>query len=219
MLEGLFGLLAFFGTILFFVIIVILIAIALLTRHPQRIKKIGRVVVIWIGVYLLVLLSFSLLSKPRFIEPGKERCYDEMCYSVTSVTTAQTLGTAPNLLAAKGEFYVITIQLRNDSKGTAQKPSRPDLFIIDARGKQISQIINAGDELGLPIGQQVTAAQLWDQRIPSGEIVTRTIAFDLPAGIKQPGLVVTEGVGPLSAVIIGDEGSLFHAKTEFPLVP
>jgi hypothetical protein len=149
------------------------------------------------------------------LDLSQERCFDEMCYSVKGVAITHALGQ----FKAQGDFYVVTVQLRSDSRGTAQKPSQPALFVVDAQGQSYSQMVNAGDEPGLPTGQPVTADQLWNQKIQPGQVVSRTVAFDLPAGIRQPGLVVTEGIGPLSAVIIGDESSLFHARTEFLLNP
>ena len=151
--------------------------------------------------------------------PGAERCFDEMCYSVKSITTAHTLDASPHPLTALGEFYIIAVQLRSAARGNAQKPSQPDLFVIDARGRRYSPAIIAGSETGLPIGQPVTAGRLWDQQIQPGAVAIRTVAFDLPAGVRQPGLVITEGIGPLSAIIIGDEGSFLHAKTQFRLTP
>lgn len=219
MLEGLFGILAFFATILGLAIGGIGLGIALFTRHPKRAAKIGRLLLGWIGLYTVALLVTSFASQPRFLGLSQDRCFDEMCYSVKAVTVTHTLGAAPDPLKAQGDYYVVTIQLRSDSRGTAQKPSQPALFVVDAQGKHYTQIVNAGNELAVPIGQPVTAAQLWDRKIQPGETVIRTVAFDLPSGIRQPGLVVTEGIGPLSAVIIGDEGSFSHASTEFLLNP
>jgi hypothetical protein len=155
----------------------------------------------------------SFASQPKFLNLDQERCFDEMCYSVKSVTMTHTLGQ----FTAQGDYYIITIQLRSAAQRTAQKPSQPDLFIVDSQGNRYSKIVNAGNEFEM--GQPVTNAQLWDQKIQPGEIVSRIVAFDLPRDIGQPGLVVTEGIGPLSTILIGDEGSLFHAKTEFLLNP
>jgi hypothetical protein len=219
MLEGLFGILAFFGTILGLVIGAIVIAVALLTHHPQQARKGGIILEVWIGLYAAALLAASFTSQPKYLERGMERCFDEMCYSVKTLAVTQTIGAATNQFKAQGNYYVVTVQLRSDSRRTAQKPSQPDLFIVDAQGKRYSQMVNAGAEPGFPMGQPVTAAQLWEQKIQPGETVSRTVAFDLPGTIQQPGLVVNEGIGPLSAIIIGDENSVFHAKTEFLLNP
>jgi hypothetical protein len=219
MLEGLLGILAFFATLLGLVIVIIAVIIALLTHHPKRAGRVGLVFLGWIAVYAVLLLAASFTSRPQFIGAGKERCFDEMCYSVKSVVIASTLGNTPAPFKAQGNYYVLTVQLRSDSKRTAQKPSEPNLLVVDAQGKQFDSFISAGSDNGTPIGQPLTASQLWNQKIQPGETASRTVAFDLPAGIQQPGLVVTEGIGPLAAIIIGDENSFFHAKTEFLLTP
>lgn len=81
--------------------------------------------------------------------------------------------------------------------------------------------INTSSGWGVPTNLPGLVAPLWIQKIQLGETVSQTVAFDLPVDTLagQPGLVVTEGIGPLSAVIIGDENSFFHAKTEFLLNP
>ena len=224
MLEGIFGILAFFGSVFGLIAGIIVLAIALVNHHLGRAWKIGRILLAWIGVYAVVLLVVSFTSQARSIPPGEERCFDEMCYSVKAVSIAHTLSAVPNPITAQGNYFIVTIQLRSAAKRAAQKPSEPDLFIVDANGQGYSQAINAGSEINLPIGQPVTARQLWDQAVQPGETVSRTVAFDLPAGIRQPGFAFIEGVGAMSGVIIGDENSFFHAKTEFrlifePLVP
>ena len=217
MLEGLFGMLVFLGTLLGLGVCAILLVVALLTRRGARAARIAALALGWVAIYVLVLLAVSFTSRPAYLAPGQERCFDEMCYSVQAVATAHTLGAAPNALTAQGDYVILILQLRSAAKGTAQKPSEPDLFMIDARGQRYSPALNAGSELNLPLGQPVTGAQLWSVPVPPGESLRRTVAFDLPAGLAQPALVISEGIGPLSAVVIGDEGSLFHAKTEFLL--
>ncbi len=219
MLEGLLGILAFFGTILALLIGAILLLVALATRHAGRAWKVARFLLGWLAVYTLLLLGFSVFSQTHYLNPGQERCFDEMCYSVKTLSVAHTLGTAPHQLTAKGNFYILTVQLRSNAKRTAQIPSQPDLFIMDAAGKSYRVALNAGGELNLPVGEVVTASQLWSQPVEPGEIASRTVAFDLPQDVSKPGLVINEGIGPLSAIIIGDENSFLHAKTEIPLNP
>jgi hypothetical protein len=222
MFEGLLGMLVFFATILAFGAGIVVIAIALLTRRCRRAGQMSLLLLGWAAVYAGILLEVSFTSQPRYLGLDQERCFDEMCYSVTSVKITPSLTGGFGLkIQAKGNFYVLTVQLRNAGRGAAQKPSYPVLMVVDAQGRQYphflseAQIINWGSPTSLP----GVAAPLWGEKIPAGESASETVAFDLPADIRQPGLAVTEGIGPLSAIIIGDEGSLFHAKTEFLLAP
>jgi hypothetical protein len=221
MLEGLIGMLAFFATILGLITGVIVIALALLTRHPQRAVKVVGILLGWLGLYTVILLVVSLTSWPRYLGLNQERCFDEMCYSVTSVTITHTMTNAlVHTFQAQGNYYVLTVVLRNAGRGTPQKPSNPALFVVDAHGNRFPNLINAtGGSWGEPTNLPGLVEPLWGEKIQPGQSASRTVAFDLPVDIQQPGLVVTEGIGPLSVVLIGDESSFFHAKTEFLLTP
>ena len=221
MLEGLFGMLAFLATLLVLPASIIIILIALLTRHPRRAGKVGLFLLGWIGLYVAVLLVVSITSRPRYLALNQERCFDEMCYSITSVKITPTI--TNDWMAqfqAQGNYYVLIVRLRNAARGTAQKPSNPVLFIVDTQGVIYSHFIDmSGCCWGEPTNLPGLVVPLWPEKIQPGETVSQTVAFDLPVDIRQPGLAVTEGIGPLSAVIIGDEDSFFHAKTEFLLTP
>ena len=219
MFAGLLGVLAFLATVLGLLIGLGLLAAALLTHHPRRAGKIAGLLLGWLGLYVLALLLASFTSRPSFVNTGGERCFDEMCYALTKLELRPTLGESPKQLKASGQYYIMTIRLRSAAKRSAQKPSQPSVFVVDARGRRYTDMLNAGPELGLPSGQPLTAAQLWDRQIQPGESVSRTVAFDLPKDVPSPGLVVSEGLGPLAAFIIGDENSFLHAPTEFYLTP
>jgi hypothetical protein len=219
MLEGVLGMLAFLGTALGLLGGILLIGLALLARRWRRAGKIGLILLGWIAVYAVVLLGVSLTSQVRHIQLGSERCFDEMCYSVQAVSVVHTLGAIPHQVAAQGNYTLITIRLRSAAKRTAQRPSQPNLFLIDADGWSYSQMLSSGTEMNLPPGQPITASQVWEQPVQPGESLLRTVAFDLPIGVRQAGLVLTEGIGPLSVIIIGDENSFLHARTVFALVP
>jgi len=219
MFAGILGVLAFLATVLGLLIGLGLLAAALITRRSTRARKIAGFLLGWLGLYVLALLLASFTSRPSFVDAGNERCFDEMCYALTKLELSPTLDAPAGQLKAQGQFYILTIRLRSAAKRTAQKPSQPSVFVVDAHGQRYTHMLNAGSELGLPLGQPLTAAQLWDRQIQPGESVNRSVAFDLPSGVDAPGLVVTEGLGPLAAVIIGDENSFFHAPTEFLLTP
>jgi len=221
MLEGLFGILAFFATLLALVSGVVVIVAALVTRRPRRAGKVGLVLLVWLGVYLLLLLGASFTSRPRTLGLNQERCFDEMCYSVTAVKIAPTLTDVWSVtFRAQGNYYILTIQLRNAGRGTAQKPSNPAVFVIDAQGKSYTHYFDfTSRSFHVPTSMPGGVYPLWSEKIQAGAVAVRTVVFDLPADIQQPGLVVSEGIGPLSVILIGDEGSLFHAKTEFLLNP
>ncbi len=217
MLQGALGMVAFLATALAIIVGAVLILSALLGRRPGRARRILRVLLIWIGVYAIALFAVSLASRPQFLEPGVERCYDEMCYSVQDVAVSPAAADATPGPAGQSKHYVIVIRLRSAARRAAQRPSLPDLYVVDAMGRRFAGFVNAGTLDGFEPGQPVSGRDLWNEPIAPGAEVLRTVAIELPAGDQQPGLVITEGIGPLSAMIIGDENSILHAKTQFVL--
>jgi hypothetical protein len=215
MFANLFGTLAFLATLLGLAAAAIGLIFSLVTRRFRTAGRIGLGVLAWMGIYAAVLLAVSFTSAPRVLGPGQEHCFDEMCFSVKNAAATKTVGAGPDQVSAHGVYYIVTVQLRNDAKRVAQKPSDPQLWIQDQQGRRHAEMIGTGDT-GLAVGQPVDASQLWGQRLQAGESQAQTIAFDLPAGIIQPVLVITEGGGP-TFLIIGDENSPFHARTVFQL--
>jgi len=209
-----FGTLAFLITFFALVAALILVLFNLARRRPRTAWKIGRVMLAWTGVYAILLLGVSLSSRAPVLEQGQEHCFDEMCFSVQEIITAPALGTGEAQVNAQGIFYVITVELHSASRRTPQKPSNPHIWVIDAQGGSYTRMVSAGD----PAGQPLDPARLWDRKVQPGEKVDRVVAFDLPmkAGLA-PSLVITEGSGFPTDLIIGDENSFFHAKTTFRL--
>jgi hypothetical protein len=211
MFEGVLGVLAFFVSSLAQVAAIAGIGVSLATHRTRRAWKIGRLAIVWLFGYGVILLLVSFTSQPRTILLGQERCFDEMCYSVQAVSSTPALTIASGVLPAQGKFLVLTLRLRSDAKRTAQHPSEPSLFILDADGRQYPQFLDAES------GQPLSARQLWAQPVPPGGALTRKVAFDLAVDVRQPGLVMSEGLGPISGLVIGDENSPFHARTVFAL--
>ena len=112
------------------VVLVGSILAALIRRRFAVVRRLSLIGGAWLALYGAALLAVSLTSAPVQLAPGQERCFDEMCFSVTQVT-ASAVG-AP---AAAQRYYTVTIQLRNAARGTAQKPDSPAVRLIDQRGQ------------------------------------------------------------------------------------
>ncbi len=212
MFSNFLGSLAFLASLVLLPIGCIALVVTLVTRRRKAAARIGLGVAAWIGIYAAALLLVSLTTPQRELAMGEEHCFDEMCFSVQNVATSKTLDEGNQKLTTGGIFYIVTVQLRNDAKRVAQKPSDLAIWIQDNQGRSYTQILGAGDALGQPLD----ASRLWDQKLQAGESQARTLAFDLPADTAEPRLVITEGGGP-TFLIIGDENSPFHAKTVFKL--
>jgi hypothetical protein len=146
------------------------------------------------------------------LEPHQERCFDEMCFSVLQAMTQSTVGNREQMQTAQGLYYVVTVQLRNASQRTAQKPDHPAFFLDDGQGGHYPPSQGAQHALG----QQ----PVWDARLQPGETQARTLVFDAPKTFlqqsPQPRLGITEGSWP-TPLIIGDENSPWHQVTVIQL--
>jgi hypothetical protein len=216
--ANLFGTLTFIVTLIGCVGAILAVAFTLMTHRLRTAWRIGRLMLVWVGLYIAVLLAVSFTSPQHILDPGQEHCFDEMCFSVRDVITAKTWGTGPHPMTAHGRYYVLTVQLHNAAKRVPQRPDSAMMWIADQQGRQYTDWVNAQETPEEPLGGMITAQQIWYRRLEPGESMTHTIAFDLPVDAAQPSLVITEGSGP-TLLIIGDENSFFHSKTAFRLTP
>jgi len=206
------------GTLLFLVSVVgtLGVLIALVYSVFSRQRRLIRILLIsaavWLAAYSVLLVSASLLTPQQVLEAHQERCFDEMCFSVLQATTQSTVGNGEQTQTAQGLYYVVTVQLRNASQRTAQKPDHPAFFLDDGQGYHYQPSQAAQQALG----QQ----PIWDTRLQPGERQSRTLVFDAPANLlqqsPQPRLGTTEGSWP-TPLIIGDENSPWHQVTVIQL--
>jgi Domain of unknown function (DUF4352) len=206
------------GTLIFLATVVGLLGALLLLGYAvvRRQGRLARIVLLisllWLVVYGALLVGVSLLTPQRVLEQSQERCFDEMCFSVTQAVTQSTLGIGTQKQQAQDMFYVVTVQLRNASQRVAQKPDRPAFVLDDAHGRLYSPS-SRGQQA---VGQRPT----WETRLQPGEKQERTLVFDAPASFQQqtpqPRLGITEGRWP-TPLIIGDENSPWHRITVIQL--
>jgi hypothetical protein len=202
------------GLLLFLIIVVGLlgavafIIYALVTGKRRQAGLTAVISTLWLIAYVLCMIVVSVLTPQSILDQSQERCFDEMCFSVSHVATTETLGSGPNQQTAQGVYYVVTVQLRNASSRTAQKPDHPVFFLEDQRGVRYTPS---------PTGQKAVGNEpTWDQRLQPGERQTRDVVFDVSAQTERPRLGIIEGTGP-GPLIIGDEQSLFHKQTQIQL--
>ena len=118
------GALAFLGTaFLFFVLGAALIYS--LVRKKLGLRKLALLTIALVaGLYLAVLLIFSLASSEKVLARGDEKHFCEidchLAYSITDVQETKTIGEGPNQLTAAGMFRVVTIKTRFDETTIGQ---------------------------------------------------------------------------------------------------
>jgi hypothetical protein len=206
------------GTLMFLVSVVgalgVLIALVYgaFTRRFRLIRILLITTATWLALYSVLLAGASLLTPQQVLEAHQERCFDEMCFSVLQATAQSTVSNGAQAQTAQGLYYVVTVQLRNASQRTAQKPDHPAFFLDDGQGHhyQPSQVAQQA------LGQQ----PVWDARLQAGERQSRTLVFDAPVDLVQqsplPRLGITEGSWP-TPLIIGDENGPWHQVTVIQL--
>jgi len=133
--------------------------------------------------------------------------------SVERTETTTSLAGPRGPVPAKGAFRVITLRLHNSAKNPNLDMLfyRPNARIVDASGRTYARSPEA--EAALP-GDRPPA--LAAETSVGHEPVEATIAFDLPANVQQPRLMVSEGWFAARVIelgLINDENSIFHKRT------
>lgn len=211
------GVLLMLVTIGGLIVAAILLAVSLLTKKTWLTKFAIGGVAVWFLFYAVMLLGFSFASTEKTLamnEP-KEYCGFYLdCHLhtvVTGVRTTKNIGS----LTAKGQFYVVMVKVFSDAKNPAIafRLLKPKTVVIDEKGTLYAR--NDEAEKLLPSA----GAQL-DQDIKGSETIQKEIVFDLPEGVQNPRLDISEGYGVdkyIEAALVDDEDSILHKRTYFKL--
>ncbi|HEX8696414.1 MAG TPA: hypothetical protein VF746_28605 [Longimicrobium sp.] len=172
------------------------------------------------AAYLAALTGFSLASRERVVEPGNAKYFCEidchLAYSVLGARREAALGAAR---PSRGAWEVVTLRVWFDPGTTSSRrggspltPNPRDVRLVDAEGNRYAPSEEGLRALEASAGRQTPLAA----PLRPGESYTTTLVFDVPPGVRSPGLLVTEA-DPVTRLLIGHERSLLHAKTVFRL--
>jgi hypothetical protein len=217
------GALLFLGTAFLLLVAALTFIILVAKRKFYPAKLVLGAFVAINAAYLVVLLLFSATSKDRLLARGEEKHFCEidchLAYSISDVHETKTLGDAPNQITASGVFRVVTIKTRFDEHTISSTrgngllyPNSRVVSVSDENGKQY--IPSAAAQNVLEKAQQAGTAMTIPLR--PGESYSTTFAFDVPADIKSPALLIKEGES-LTHFVIGHENSPLHKKTRFQI--
>lgn len=109
----------------------------------------------------------------------------DLAFTVTNVTTAETLGNSFTQKNAQGMFYVVTLKIENIGNKTTTFDSSMGK-VTDDQDREFERSIEGQTAKGLAQGN----VDLFLQQIQPSLSVTGDMVFDLPADIKNPMLVV-----------------------------
>ena len=217
------GALAFLGTG-FLLFVVGLAFIYSVVRKQFWLTKLALLTIALVaGLYLVILLIFSLASSEKLLARGEEKHFCEidchLAYSVTDVRETKTLGDASNQVTAAGVFRVVAIKTRFDENTISSTrgngllyPNSRVVIVSDENGKQYFPSAEA--QRVLEKSQAAGTAMTIPLR-PS-ESYSTTLVFDLPANVKSPTLLIREGE-LVTHLVIGHENSPLHKKTRFQI--
>lgn len=132
---------------------------------------------------------------------------------------AELPGPAP--LKARGNFHILTLGLHNSAKNPNidMLLYRPDARVVDASGNKYERSADAEAALASN-AQAVRPPVLAAETKVTHQPTAATIAFDLPANVQAPRLIVTEGWivdKVIELGLINDENSIFHRRTYIAL--
>lgn len=207
------------GVLLFLGTCFVMLLAGLFVLYGLIVRKFGRVLIALVGMfmvlglYLGLMLLFSLASTEKVLARGEEKHFCEidchLAYSVVDVRKAKTLGGPPDQATAKGDYYVVTVKTRFDETTIAPwrgngllTPNKRVVMISDDQERRYGLSRERGTPLTTPLRP--------------GESYTTELVFDLPSDARNPILSIREELIP-ALFIIGHENSFWHKQTKFRL--
>lgn len=166
-----------------------------------------------LAAYFLIVALVAVATPQKVLTREQSRCFDEMCFAVTDVKIALTIGQGQQATKAAGRFYLVTIQVSCHGHGRAQSEAGVGVSLVDTTGStyEVSptgqHAYQAGNELNPPL----TA------RVAPGDSVSSVQVFDVPMEAAEVALHVSHS-GP-GLFIIGDDESPLHKPTIIRLHP
>jgi hypothetical protein len=149
-----------------------------------RSRLIGAAVIVAIILAGAIVLTSE--SIPVAVAGGQEHCFGEWCI-------------APQRAAFDAQLVTVTLIVRSDAKQASQRPDHPQVWVIDAAGRQVG-------------GPQHSLERL----IAPGDVYTSALKFSTSDGGSCPTLRISEGGWP-PFLGLGYAASPFTATAEWRL--
>jgi hypothetical protein len=140
------------------------------------------------ALYLATSIAVAFAAPQRVLAVGEPWCFDDWCLTVEN--TRRTDST-----------YDVALRISSEAKRVTQRANGAWIYLRDEHDKHYDP---------------APAAVPLDILLQPGESVTAKRSFNVPAGVRELGLVTGHGGTPCSfmaLVIIGNGGCLFHKQT------
>ena len=165
-------------------------AYAAIRGHAPRAFSILRVWLVCAAVYLGISVAVAYSAPQRVIAAGEPWCFDDWCLTVKDVERA---GTRCN----------VSVLISSEAKRVTQRANGAWIYVRDENDRHYGA---TPDPAEVPL----------DVLLEPGESVAAKRSFQVPANVRELGLVTGHGgppCGVMSLVIIGQSGCLFHKQT------
>jgi hypothetical protein len=199
------------------------VVLCLMRRRQTATRVFQGAAGIW-ALYFVVLLAFSFTSREQVAAVNQEKYFCEvdchLAYSVLDVTRVSTLGDAASKSAARGAYYVVTVQTRFDEntisshrpKDAPLRPNPRKVSVIEAEGRKYEE-----SPVGVKALESVEGPRVpLTRQLRPGESYVTKLVFDLPVDVRNPRLEIVEADW-ITHLLISHENSFFHKKTLFSL--
>jgi hypothetical protein len=190
------------------------VLVALFLRKKNVAVWIVRLAAAGVGLYLLLLVGFSIGSRTRSLARGEEKYFCEidchLAYSVLDARESKTASFGGGEQTARGTFFIVTLRTRFDEKTISPQRPKDAPLTPNPRVVRLVDVKGASYE---PVGTIGTAPL--SPLKPSESYITQLI-FDVPWRLESPRLLVVSEGWP-ERWLIGGEGSWGHGKTYFAL--
>jgi len=149
-----------------------------------RFRRAWRVlVVLFCGLagYMAIVIAVSAVNPRRVLKPDQTQCFDDWCIGIANFRQVPKDG---------GSIYEVDFQLSSRARRISQRENNLRVYMTDGRDARYDPIDAAPAPFNVLLGPQ--------------ESVTVRRTFQVPAGAKDVGLVIThQGGFPIGWFIIG----------------
>jgi hypothetical protein len=171
------------------------VSVSLARREREKaLHGLGWIAGVWV-VYVVALVTVSLVQRQRVVAMGQEQCFDEMCFAVVGVDEV------PGFLIRDGSRLVrVSVRVSNGGLGRAQSERLMRAYLLDAQGRRWEESEGVS-------GVRLTA------RVAAGDSVVSEPVFKVAGDATGLELVLTHGWKQPGVLVIGDSDSWLHRRT------
>jgi hypothetical protein len=171
------------------------VSVSLARREREKaLRGVTWIAGVW-TVYLIALVTVSLVQPQRVVAMGQEQCFDDMCFAVVGAEEV------PGFLIRDGSRLVrVSVRVSNRGRGRPQSEGLIRAYLVDAQGRRWEESAGVG-------GVRLTA------RVAAGDSVMSEPVFKLAGDATGLELVFTHGRKQPGVLVIGDSDSWLHRRT------